>query len=113
MLAACQRYGMSGVSFAPYSKGGFGGVRLSIDPRAQADLTALDVLMLGDLNRLTGGRVIGRMGGDKLNLFHKVYGSESLYNHLRHGRPASSIVSGWSDFTRSFRSDRQRHLLYA
>ncbi len=113
MLAACQRYGMSGVSFAPYSKGGFGGVRLSIDPRAQADLTALDVLMLGDLNRLNGGRVIGRMGGDKLNLFHKVYGSESLYNHLRHGRPASSIVSGWSDFTRSFRSDRQRHLLYA
>jgi hypothetical protein len=69
--------------------------------------------MLGDLNRLSGGRVLGRMAGDKLNLFNKVYGSESLYKDLRRGVPASSIVSGWSGFTNSFRSARQRHLLYA
>jgi uncharacterized protein YbbC (DUF1343 family) len=113
MLASCQRYGMPGVSFTPYTKNGFGGVRLGIDPHARADLTALDVLMLGDLNRLSGGRVLGRMAGDKLNLFNKVYGSESLYKDLRRGVPASSIVSGWSGFTNSFRSARQRHLLYA
>lgn len=113
MHAACHRFGMSGVSFTPYSKGGFGGVKLGIDPRAPADLTALDVLMLGELNQLSGGRVLGRMGGDKLNLFNKVYGSESLYHNLRRGVPASRIVAGWSGYTNSFRSSRQRHLLYA
>lgn len=113
MHAACHRFGMSGVSFTPYSKGGFGGVKLGIDPRAPADLTVLDVLMLGELNQLSGGRVLGRMGGDKLNLFNKVYGSESLYHNLRRGVPASRIVAGWSGYTNSFRSSRQRHLLYA
>lgn len=113
MLAACQRFGTSGVSFAPYTKGDFGGVRLSIHPRAAADLTALDVLMLDTLNRLSGGRVINRMSGSKLNLFHKVYGSESLYNNLRSGVPASRIVAGWSGWVNSFRNARQRHLLYA
>ncbi len=113
MHAACHRFGMSGVSFTPYSKGGFGGVKLGIHPQAQADLTALDVLMLGELNQLSGGRVLGRMGGDKLNLFNKVYGSESLYHNLRRGVPASRIVAGWSGYTNSFRSTRQRHLLYA
>jgi uncharacterized protein YbbC (DUF1343 family) len=113
MLAACQRFGMSGVSFSPYTKGDFGGVRLSIHPRAAADLTALDVLMLDTLNRLSGGRVMNRMSGGKLNLFHKVYGSESLYNNLRSGVPTSRIVAGWSGWVNSFRNARQRHLLYA
>jgi len=113
MYNACRSFGMSGVSFTPYSKNGFGGVRLSIHPRAQADLTALDVMMLDALNRLSSGRVLGKMSGDKLNLFHKVYGSESLYANLRRGVPASRIVAGWSGFTNSFRSSRQRHLLYA
>ncbi|MDZ4286910.1 MAG: DUF1343 domain-containing protein [Prosthecobacter sp.] len=112
MLAACQRLNVSGVSFAPYQKGGFGGVRLNINPRAQADLTALDVLMLGELNRLSGGKVLSHMSGSKLNLFHKVYGSESLYNNLRRGVPASRIVAGWRGFTSSFRGARQRYLLY-
>jgi uncharacterized protein YbbC (DUF1343 family) len=113
MLAACQRFGMSGVSFSPYTKGDFGGVRLSIHPRAAADLTALDVLMLDTLNRLSSGRVMNRMSGSKLNLFHKVYGSETLYNNLRSGVPASRIVAGWSGSVNSFRNARQRHLLYA
>lgn len=113
MSQACHSFGMSGVSFTPYSKRGFGGVRLSIHPRAQADLTALDVMMLDSLNRLSNGRVLGKMSGDNLNLFHKVYGSESLYSNLRRGVPASRIVAGWSDFTNSFRRSRQRHLLYA
>lgn len=111
MLAACQSWNVPGVSFAPYQKGGFGGVRLNIHPRAEADLTALDVMMLGELNRLSGGKVL-KISGSKLNLFHKVYGSESLYNELRRGVPASRIVAGWSGFTSSFRGQRQRYLLY-
>jgi uncharacterized protein YbbC (DUF1343 family) len=113
MLAACQGFGTSGVSFSPYSRNGFGGVRLSIHPQAQTDLTALDVRMLEALNRLTSGRALARMSGDKLNLFHKVAGSDSLYQNLRRGVPASRIISGWGSYTQSFRSSRQRHLMYA
>lgn len=113
MHAACQRFGMSGVTFTPYSRNGFGGVRLNIHPHAQADLTGLDVMMLGELNRLTGGKVLGKMSGSKLNLFHKVYGSEALFNELRRGVPAARIVAGWGGWVNSFRSARQRYLMYA
>lgn len=112
LLAYCQRLNTPGVSFAPYSKNDFGGVRLSINPRATADLTALDVLLLAEINRLSGGKVVGRMSGSKLNLFNKVYGSESLYSDLRRGVPAMSIVSRWQGYNQSFRSQRQRFLLY-
>lgn len=113
LLAACRGWNMPGVSFTPYSKGGFGGVRLGIDPRAQANLTALDVMLLGELNRLSGGKVLARMSGSKLNLFHKVYGSESLHRDLRRGVPAARIAAGWSGFNATFRRQRQGHLLYA
>lgn len=113
MLAACQGFGASGVTFSPYSRNGFGGVRLHIHPQAQTDLTALDVRLLDTLNRLSGGRVIARMSGDKLNLFHKVYGSESLYQQLRRGVPATQIIGSWTGYTNSFRNQRQKHLLYA
>lgn len=113
MLAACRDFGAAGVGFTPYSRKGFGGVRLSIHPRAQADLTALDVRMLAALNRLSGGKVLARMTGSKLNLFHKVYGSERLYNDLRRGVSADQIIATWSGNVRSFLSARQRHLLYA
>lgn len=113
MLAACQSFGTSGITFSPYSRNGFGGVRLHIHPQAQTDLTALDVRLLDTLNRLSGGRVIARMSGDKLNLFHKVYGSESLYQQLRRGVPATQIIGSWTGYTNSFRNQRQKHLLYA
>lgn len=113
MLAACRAFGASGVGFTPYSKNGFGGVRLSIHPRAQTDLTALDVRMLDALNRLSGGKVLGRMTSSKLNLFHKVYGSERLYQDLRRGVSAEQIIATWAGSVRSFISARQKHLLYA
>lgn len=112
MLAACQRRNTPGVAYTPYAKSGCGGVRLDINPRAGTDLTALDVQMLDDLNRLSGGKVLSNMKGDRLNLFHKVYGSESLYNNLRRGVPASQIVASWSGYNNSFRGSRQRFLMY-
>ncbi len=112
MLAFCQRLNTPGVSFSAYSKDNFGGVRIHMNPRNTTDLTALDVQLLGELNRLSGGKVVGRMSGSKLNLFHKVYGSESLYNDLRRGVPAHQITSRWQGANNSFRSQRQQFLLY-
>ncbi|WP_461785738.1 exo-beta-N-acetylmuramidase NamZ family protein [Prosthecobacter sp.] len=112
LLAYCQRLNTPGVTFSPYSKNGFGGVRIHIHPRNTTDLTALDVLLLAEINRLSGGKVVSRMSGSKLNLFNKVYGSESLYSDLRRGVPSTSIIARWQGWNQSFRSQRQRFLLY-
>lgn len=112
MVAAARRWGFPGVSFSPYQHGGDGGVRISINPRSQANLTALDVYLTAELNRLSGGKVASRLRGDELNLFHKVYGSTSLHGDLRRGVSAASIVGRWQGSVNSFRSARQRYLLY-
>jgi len=112
MTAAARKWGFQGVSFTPYHHGGCGGVHMDINPRADVNLTALDIYCTAELNRLSGGRVINRLRGDALNLFHKVYGSESLYHDLRRGTPPASIVSRWQSSVNSFRSARQRYLLY-
>lgn len=112
LLAYCQRLNTPGVTFSPYTKNGFGGVRININPRNTTDLTALDVLLLGEINRLSGGRTIARTTGSKLNLFNKVYGSESLYNDLSRGVPAHNITARWQGSNNSFRSSRQQFLLY-
>lgn len=113
MLAACREFPAPGVGFSPYTKGSFGGVRLNIHPRAQADLTALDVRLLAALQRLSGGRVLARVSGDKLSLFNKVYGSERLFRELRAGGSVERLIAGWGSSVNGFRSARQRHLLYA
>jgi uncharacterized protein YbbC (DUF1343 family) len=113
MLEACRSFGASGISFSPYSRHGFGGVRLGIHPQAQTDLTALDVMMLGTLNHLTKGRVLSRMSADKISLFNKVFGSEELLHGLRRGESPARIIHSWQSYTQSFRRSRQSHLLYA
>jgi len=113
MLATCRRWNTPGVTYSPYQKNGFGGVKLHIHPRNSTDLTALDVMLLSEINRLTGGRAAARMSGSKLNLFHKVYGSDSLHRELMRGTPGATIAARWYGWVHSFRSQRQQHLLYA
>ena len=110
--AQAQRWGFPGVVFAPYGKNGLGGASLSINPRTTANITGLDVYMLAELNRMSGGKVLGRMRGDQLNLFNKVYGSDSLRRDLMRGVSPARIVSSWSSNENSFRSRRQAYLLY-
>jgi uncharacterized protein YbbC (DUF1343 family) len=112
MLAYCQRLRWPGVSFSAYSRSGFDGVRLAIDPRSAADLTALDVYLLAGLNQLSGGRMLRGMGSSQMNLFHKVYGSDSLYRELSRGVSPASIVSRWQSYNAGFRSARQPYLMY-
>jgi uncharacterized protein YbbC (DUF1343 family) len=112
MADACRRMGFSDVKFTPYSHGGSGGVKLSFSPRTSANLTALDVQMLAEINRQTHGATLSRMRGDQLSLFNKVYGSDSLYRDLRRGVPASRITASWAGYEHNFRVRRERYLLY-
>jgi uncharacterized protein YbbC (DUF1343 family) len=110
--AACRRWGFHGVRFTPYQRNGFGGAKLEIDPRSAGDLTSLDIHLLAELNRMTGGRVLSGVTGDKLSLFNKVYGSDSLMRDLKRGVPPSTIAAGWRRSNDAFLSKRQRYLLY-
>lgn len=111
MYAFCQSLNMPGVRFQPYSREGFGGVSLSINPRLAGDLTALDAYMTAELNRLSGGKVM-RMKGDQLSLFNKVAGSDELYRTISAGRSVQGLVNSWQRYCQGFRSTRQPYLLY-
>ena len=97
---------------SPYSRNGFGGVKLNIDPRSPANVTALDVFMLAEINRQTRGRTLARMSASQISLFNKIYGSPSLRSDLMRGRSPGDIANSWRGFENSFRSRRQRYLLY-
>jgi uncharacterized protein YbbC (DUF1343 family) len=114
--ASMSRMGIPGVRFSPYQsakKAGYAGVQLTIDPHGQTDLCALGVLLVSEVCRRTGNAPLRATTGDTLNLFHKVYGSDSLFRDLSSGRPVPSIMASWQASLNGFRSARQRFLMYA
>lgn len=113
--AAMNRMGIPGARFAPYTsskKPGFAGVQIIIDPRGSTDLMALAVIVTSEVVKRTNGAPLRTTRGDPLNLFHKVYGSDSLWRDLNRGRPAGQIIASWQSSLQRFRSERQRYLLY-
>jgi len=110
--AACREAGFSGVDFTPFQKEGMGGARLRLDSSSPANLTALDVYMLAELNRHSHGATLNRMHGDQLSLFNKVYGSETLRRDLQRGVSPRSIIASWRGYEENFKVRRQKFLLY-
>jgi len=111
-VAAMKSKGFHGVWFSPYSRNGFSGARITISKDSTADLMALDCELTSELNKMKGGAVISGMAGNKLDLFNKVYGSDSLANDLRRGRPVRDIVASWQAGHAKFRLVRRPYLLY-
>ncbi|MGI8605438.1 MAG: exo-beta-N-acetylmuramidase NamZ family protein [Verrucomicrobiales bacterium] len=110
-----RRLNTPGVAFYPYRssrKAGFAGSRIVIDPHTPTDLLALAVGLVYEVNKDSRGAPLRQTRGDTLTLFHKVYGSDSLYHQLRAGRSPGTIIAGWQRPNQSFRSRRQRYLLY-
>ena len=101
---------MPGVSFSEYSRGAFQGSRLRIEPHTQANLCALGVYMLAGLNH--GGNIFEKSRGDKLEMFYKCYGSESIRAQIEKGVPVSRIVAGWAPGITRFEAERKPYLLY-
>lgn len=110
--AYCRRLNFPGVSFAPYQRNSFSGVKLNIDLRSSANITALDVYMLAELNRMKGGALMSKMNANQISLFNKVYGSDSLRRDLMRGVSPHQIVNSWKSFENSFKSRRQKFLMY-
>jgi uncharacterized protein YbbC (DUF1343 family) len=99
-----------GVTFQPYVSGVHQGAQLKIDPHAQADLTALGVYILADINH--GANVFRNSNGEHLNMFYKCYGSESIRGQIEKGVPPGRIVAGWAPGVARFDAERKSYLLY-
>ena len=107
-----QSLDMPGVKVHPFQKGRYRGCALGIEPNAPANLTALGVYMLAELNRTSGSTLFRRSSRSKLDLFFKVYGSASIRSQLERGVSPASIVASWRSNVASFRSERAPYLIY-
>jgi uncharacterized protein YbbC (DUF1343 family) len=107
-----QSLDMPGVSFQEFQRGRQQGSLLRIDPKTPADLTALGVYMLAELNRSSGFTLFRRTSRSKLDLFFKVYGSSSIRSQIERGVSPESIVAGWKQNVANFRQARADFLLY-
>jgi len=107
-----QSLDMPGVVFQEFQRGPQQGSLLRIDPKAPADLTALGVYMLAELNRSSGSALFRRTSRSKLDIFFKVYGSSSIRSQIERGVSPESIVAGWKQNVANFRQARAAFLLY-
>jgi uncharacterized protein YbbC (DUF1343 family) len=101
-----------GVSFSPYAQGAFGGVRLSISPHNEANLCAIGIAILAELNRNARPNLFTRSRGEKLELFYKSYGSTSIREEIEQGTPVSRIAASWNPALARFQNARGPYLMY-
>ena len=107
-----QSLDMPGVELRPFQKGRYRGCVLGIEPNAPANLTALGIYMLAELNHASGSTLFRRTPAGKLDIFYKIYGSASIRRQLEGGVSPASIVASWRSNVASFRSERAPYLIY-
>lgn len=110
--SSLQSLSMPGIYFQPFHRGRAQGALIRIEPNSSANLTALGVYILAELNRSSGGLVFRKSSRSQLDLFYKEYGSSSIRAQLAHGASAASIVRSWERDVEQFRKDRASYLLY-
>lgn len=81
------------------------------NPNGGGDLAAAALYTLAECNKQSRGLIFSQASKSKINLFNKVYGSESIRRDLATKRP-EQIVASWQPFLTHFRSERQPYLLY-
>lgn len=102
---------MPGVSFQEYRSARYQGSSLRIEPHAPADLTALGIYMLAEMNRARPD-MFQRTSASMLDIFYRVYGSESIRPQVRQGTSVGRIVRPWKATAQDFRRERSLYLLY-
>ncbi len=100
------------VSFSKYGSGNRGGSYLHIEPESPANLTAINVYALAEMNRELRTNLIARSSQGKREMFFKCYGSASIAAQFARGEGPASIVAGWSDDVARFKAERSPYLLY-
>lgn len=81
------------------------------NPNGGGDLAAAALFTLAECNRQSRGLIFSQASKSKINLFNKVYGSDTIRRDLATKRP-EQIVASWQPFLNRFRGERQPYLLY-
>lgn len=102
---------LAGVTFTEYSKGGFEGARIHIDPDTPADLSALGIRILAAAQQ-AAPRSLFKGPASKYDIFYKCYGSDSIRTALERRVPPAKIIGSWATNNIRFASERKPYLLY-
>jgi uncharacterized protein YbbC (DUF1343 family) len=103
---------LNGVTFSEYRGGSGGGSYLHIELSAPANLTAINIYALAEMNRELRTNLIARSSRGKRDMFFKCYGSSSIQSEFARGNGPAAIVAGWTDDVARFKSERKDYLLY-
>ncbi|MBV9010082.1 MAG: DUF1343 domain-containing protein [Verrucomicrobia bacterium] len=103
---------MDGVTFTEYRSGDRGGSYLHIEPHARANLTAINIYGLAEINRELHTDLITRSSAGKREMFFKCYGSTLIASQFARGTKPATIVSDWLNDVARFKAERTRYLLY-
>jgi len=87
------------------------GVIFHANPAGGGDLCAAALYTLAESNKLSRGGIFSKASASMMNLFYKVYGSDTIRRDLAVKRP-EQIVASWQPFLTHFRAERQPFLLY-
>ena len=87
------------------------GVIYHANPSGGGDLGAAALYTLAECNKESHGMIFNKASKSKIDLFQKVYGSDTIRRELATKRP-EQIVASWQPFLNRFRSERQPYLLY-
>jgi len=101
----------SGIGVDPIGTPAGPGVIFHADPSGRGDLCAAALYTLAESNKQSRGLIFTKASGSMLNLFYKVYGSDSIRRDLSTKRP-EQILASWQPFLSRFRAERQPYLLY-
>jgi uncharacterized protein YbbC (DUF1343 family) len=81
------------------------------NPTGGGDLGAAALYTLAECNKESHGLIFSQASKSKINLFEKVYGSDTIRRELATQSP-EAIVASWQPFLNRFRAERQPYLLY-
>ena len=101
----------AGIAVDAYDTASGPGVIFHANPGGGGDLCAAALYTLAISNKLSHGGVFAKANGEMMNLFYKVYGSDTICRDLATKKP-EQIVASWQPFLSRFRAERQPYLLY-
>jgi len=83
-----------------------------IDSAATANLTAINIYALAEMNRQLRTNLIARSKRGKPEMFFKCYGSSSIASQFARGVGPAGIVASWTADMARFKGERGQYLLY-
>jgi uncharacterized protein YbbC (DUF1343 family) len=113
-------WGFNGVSFRPfrfkpptgkYRHVTMSGAKVTIDPRAPANLTAINIAGLAYLRRMMPKKNFFALA-DKTLMFDKLNRSRETRKQILAGMSSRQIVASWEPGIRAWREERRPFLLY-